>query len=288
MRQVTYNDPSPSRIRYRFERIWLKPLVRKFVRLWLPIIVFSWIIGALSVDPVVRASVSERMDALRDIIAARPELAVETVEFNGATEDLQAQMMAITGVTLPVSSLDLDVVALKNTLETLDAVQSVDVRVVSGVLQITAVERSPMVVWRDGETLRLIDDEGNRVAVIARRSARVDLPLIVGVGAELNAAEAIALMDVAAPIKGRLRGFVRVGERRWDMVLDRGQTIMLPEVGAITAMRRIMALHLAQDLLSRDVSVIDMRNGERPVLRLTDNAVSELRRMRILVRGEEA
>ncbi|MHA1128529.1 MAG: cell division protein FtsQ/DivIB [Alphaproteobacteria bacterium] len=284
-----YNDPSPSRARYRFERIWLKPSVRKFVRVWLPVLLLSGAVISAANNPAVQQSMQDGLTSLRITVAERPELQITTVDFMEISDDLQQQILAVTGLELPISSLDLDVVRIKEIVEQLDAVKAVEVRVHSdGTLQINAVERQPTMVWRDQDALRLIDNEGNRVAIIARRSARGDLPLIVGEGAELAVNEVNELLQVAAPIAERLRGFVRVGERRWDVVLDRGQTVMLPETGAVTALRRVIALHQAQDLLNRDVSVIDFRNGERPVLRLTETAISELRRLRTLVRGEDA
>ena len=286
---VPYTDPSPSLLRYRFERLWLKPSVRQLVRLWLPLGVAGLMIFAASNNDTIREAVQVKSTQMYDAVAARPELQVNQVVFPDVSDDLQQQILTVTGLELPVSSLELDVVALKRAVETLDAVETAQVRVLGGgTLEILTVERDPVVVWRDGDVLRLVDNEGRRVADIARRSARGDLPLIVGLGAELEVAEAMSLVQVAAPISGRVRGLVRVGERRWDLVLDRGQTIMLPEHGAVSALRRVIALHQVEDLLNRDVTVVDMRNGERPVLRLTDEAISELRRLRTEVRGEDA
>ena len=284
-----YSDPSPSRFRYRFERLWLKPSVRQVVRIWLPLAIAGGAFWVASNDPVIREAVQAKWTQTYDTVAARPELQVSGVVFADVSEDLQQQILAVTGIELPISSLELDVTKVKAAIETLDAVQSAEVRVLGGgMLEIATVERAPVVVWRDGDSLRLVDADGHRVADIARRSARGDLPLIVGMGAEAVVGEAINLVDVIAPVADRLRGFVRVGERRWDVVLDRGQTIMLPEYGAVTALRRVVALHQAEDLLNRDVTVVDMRNGERPVLRLTDEAIAELRRLRAEVRGEDA
>ena len=42
-----------------------------------------------------------------------------------------------------------------------------------------------------------------------------------------------------------LRGLVRVGDRRWDLVLDRNQKIMLPEQNAPAALERLIALDKA-------------------------------------------
>ena len=75
----------------------------------------------------------------------------------------------------------------------------------------------------------------------------------------------------------RVRGLVRIGERRWDMVLDRGQRIMLPTEKPTVALDRVMQMEATQDLLARDVSVVDMRNPGRPTVRLQHDAVAATR-----------
>jgi cell division protein FtsQ len=90
----------------------------------------------------------------------------------------------------------------------------------------------------------------------------------------------LAIIAAAAPIKDRLRGLVRVGERRWDMILDNDQRILLPEDAPVQAVERIIVLHQASDLLARDLALVDMRLGARPSLRLSDNALRELSRIK--------
>ena len=283
-----YNDPSPSRLRYRFERLWLKRSVRQAIRFWLPLMAVGFALWTASSDPMVRGFVQTKWSEGYEMVAARPELQVTNIVFPNVSDDLQQQILTVTGLEMPISALKLDVLGVKAAIESLDAVKTAEVRVLAnGELEILTVERTPVIVWRDGDILRLVDADGHRVADIARRTARSELPLIVGLGAELAVTEAVNLVEVATPIVDRLRGLVRVGERRWDLVLDRGQTIMLPEFGAVTALRRVMALHQAEDLLNRDVTVVDMRNGARPVLRLSRDAITELRRLRFALRGED-
>ncbi|WP_313350681.1 cell division protein FtsQ/DivIB, partial [Paracoccus sp. (in: a-proteobacteria)] len=69
----------------------------------------------------------------------------------------------------------------------------------------------------------MLDKTGHRVASVTSREVRGDLPIIAGEGADRAAPEALALIDAAGPILPRLRGLERMGERRWDVVLDRGQ-----------------------------------------------------------------
>ncbi|MCB1342496.1 MAG: cell division protein FtsQ, partial [Pseudooceanicola sp.] len=102
-----------------------------------------------------------------------------------------------------------------------------------------------------------------------------DLPLIAGEGADARVAEALELVQAAKPLGGRLRGLVHVGERRWDVVLDREQRIQLPTDQPVAALERVIALDQAQDMLGRDVSVVDMRIEARPTLRMTEAAMQD-------------
>jgi cell division protein FtsQ len=155
-----------------------------------------------------------------------------------------------------------------------------------GVLQVDVEERMPAVVWRAPAGLELLDAEGRRVVALAARTDRPDLPLIAGTGADRVVPEALRLVAAAEPVKDRLRGFLRVGERRWDVVLDRNQRILLPETGAVEALEQVLALDEAQDLLARNLIVVDMRLPHRPTLRLAPHAVEELRRVRAPASGE--
>ena len=111
-----------------------------------------------------------------------------------------------------------------------------------------------------------------------RRLLRVGLPLAA-------VAEARAIYAAALPLAGRMRGLIRRGERRWDVVLDRDQVIQLPEQGAVAALERVIALDEAEDMLGRDLAVIDMRIPGRPTLRMAPGAVDEFRRIKSLEIG---
>jgi len=121
--------------------------------------------------------------------------------------------------------------------------------------------------------------DGIIAGIIEERAERRDLPLIAGDGAFENIDEALTLFQTAAPIRERVRGLVRMGDRRWDMVLDRGQRLMLPAENPITALDRMIVLNDAQDMLDRDVAVVDMRNPKRAVLRMTAEASNAYRRV---------
>ena len=136
-----------------------------------------------------------------------------------------------------------------------------------GTLAIEVEQRQPVAIWRHIDGLRLLDAEGVMTGMIAARGDRPELPILAGDGAREATAEAMALLAAASPLAPRLRGLVRMGERRWDLVLDREQRILLPEEAPVAALERLIALDEAQPMLERDVAVVDLRNAQRITVR---------------------
>jgi cell division protein FtsQ len=282
------HDPAPSYLDYKLQRLMLTPVFRVLFRLGLPLFVVAAVTGLVLMNDERRAAISASLVTLREEFQARPEFRVSLLAVEGASTDLADAVRAKVAVKLPMSSFDLDLDALRQKAESLDAVAEAVLAVrTGGVLQITVVEREPALIWRQEAGLTLIDETGHRVAGLDARGDRPDLPLIAGVGADLAAAEALALIEAASPIANRLRGLVRVGERRWDLVLDRNQRLLLPAERPLQALERLLAMNQAEDLLARDVAVLDLRQEKRPVLRLGEDALLEARRARGLIPNEE-
>lgn len=279
-------DPSPSRLAYRLHRLWLTPFFRRGVTVGLPVFLIVLTVGLWLGDDARRAQAVGFVSDLRAGFENRPEFRVNTLSVHAETPEVAQAIALRLGLEFPVSSFHLDLPELRRATEALDAVETAALRIRSGgVLEISVIEREPAMVWRHYSGLDLVDIEGRRIARLAEREARADLPLIAGEGAPDAIAEAQQLLAAASPLRERLRGLVRVSERRWDVVLDRGQRILLPAQGALPALERALALDGAQDLLARDVSVVDLRDASRPTIRLSQPAVSELHRIRNQVSG---
>ena len=78
-----------------------------------------------------------------------------------------------------------------------------------------------------------------------------------------------------------------MGARRWDVVLDNNQRLMLPEQQPVETLERIIALDQAENLLSRDLTVVDFRLVDRPTLRLVDRAMTDFRNITFLKLGDQ-
>jgi cell division protein FtsQ len=263
-------DPAPSRVAYRMHRLWLTPLFRTLLKRGLPVALVAGFGAWVIADSGRRETLQLEYARLVRSIEERPEFMVELVAIDGATPALQDAIRKSIPVSLPVSSFELDLGWMHDQIMKLDAVQAVNIRVrKGGILQFDVTERQPVLVWRTERGIEMLDATGHPVGPVSARLERPDLPLVTGVGADAAVPEALAIFAAAGPLLPRVRGLVRLGERRWDIVLDQGQRLMLPEANPVNALEQILALDQATDLLSREVSVVDMRNDRHPTLRLS-------------------
>jgi len=269
-------DPSPSRWAWRMQRLMLTPGIRLGLRAGIPFCLTL-------VAGTVYLSDEGRRDAIRDTVAEtrasieqRPEFMVNLMAVDGAKDELATYIRDSLPLRFPVSSFDLDLDAMRATVTEISAVKSASVRIKpGGVLHIGVEQRKAVALWRTQDDLVLVDEGGIYVAAATSRHARPDLPLIAGEGANAHVTQALDLMQAAAPLGQRLRGLVRMGERRWDVVLDRDQRILLPANDPLRALERVIALEQAQQILTRDVAVVDMRLARRPTVQMTNEAADQ-------------
>jgi len=274
-------DPAPSRWAWRMQRLMLTPLFRFGLRAGLPFVVTLSVATWFLADPENQARIRGTVAEARASIEQRPEFMVNLMAIDGGDADTDAAIREAVPLDFPVSSFDLDPDAMRVRILEMPTVKEVSVRIrPGGILQVDITPRVPVAIWRTAEGLTLIDVTGARVAPIQRRDLRPDLPVIAGQGAPENVGEALELVAVGAPLGARLRGLVRLGDRRWDVVLDRDQRILLPTAQPVRALERALALDQVDDLLLRDVARVDLRLSERPTLRMNSTATTEWWRIR--------
>jgi cell division protein FtsQ len=136
-------------------------------------------------------------------------------------------------------------------------------------LVVDIVERRPTALWQDRDRLALIDSDGvviDRVPV----TQMPDLPLLVGPGANLRARELDGLLKAAPTLKPQLVSASWVGGRRWDLTLQTGETIALPEgeETAKTALAKFAELDKSTGLLDRGLIRFDLRLPGKMIVRL--------------------
>jgi cell division protein FtsQ len=136
-------------------------------------------------------------------------------------------------------------------------------------LVIDIVERTPAAMWQNQGRLALIDGEGvvlDRVPV----DEMPDLPLLIGPGANGEAQQLARLMAAVPTLKPQLVSGSWVGGRRWDLNLQSGETIALPEGegAARQALLKFARLDKSAGLLGRGIVRFDLRVPGKMIVRL--------------------
>ena len=280
-------DPAPSRLSYLFHRVWLRKSFRLSILFSLQMSLICLLILSIHWKYDLNLFIKKNIAQLSEYIAFSPAFKVESISIISDNPLVVEKIKNNLAFNFPLSSLDIDVGTIKKQVENINFVQSASVRLTSdGSIEVKVEIRKPVALQRTGQQFFLLDASGAKVDEVTSRSDRLDLPLLVGKGAEYEVREALNLLLETKSLVVRVRGLVRIGERRWDIILDRNQTIKLPEENPIKAIKKILALQEGRRLLDRDILYLDFRNMSRPVLGLTEKVSKELREIRNLVRGE--
>ena len=148
-------------------------------------------------------------------------------------------------------------------------------RLLPDAIRIDIVERKPFAVWQRGGMLSVVDGDGH-IITNSNVQSYATLPFIVGFGGAREAEDILHLMaDTQPEFLARVRAFVRVGDRRWNLRLENGVDVKLPEVGVEKALAEIVALDAEYKILSRDIESVDLRLPDRVSVALTPEAMSD-------------
>jgi len=205
-------------------------------------------------------------------ITAEAGLSVETVLVEGRKETGRSEILKVLGVDRGQPILAFDPAAAKARIEALPWVAGATVeRRFPGTVFVRIEERAPFALWQHGQKLALIDRAGEVIVRgdLARWSR---LPMVVGEDAARHAAEIVDLLASQPDLYVRVDAAVRVAGRRWNVKLDSGVDVRLPEEDAAAAWTRLAALARDERLLERDLVLIDLRQPDRLIVRLSPDA----------------
>jgi cell division protein FtsQ len=208
----------------------------------------------------------------RDEAANSAGFRLVALRLSGNRHVSREEVLAASGVTGRTSVLFLDVEETRARLRENPWIADVSVlKLYPGELQIGITEREPFAVWQREGRFFVIADDGMVLEPYVAPSL-VQLPLVVGAGAEKNAKQFLALLRSYPEIRNQVRASVLVAERRWNLRLRNGLDVLLPELDVAGALDRLAALDRELKLTSRDISLVDLRLADRVTVRLSPAA----------------
>jgi cell division protein FtsQ len=200
--------------------------------------------------------------------SARAGLAVREILVEGRVQSEARDIRAVLDARRGSPILAFDPYAAKAELERLPWVRRASVeRRLPDTIFVRLEERVPLALWQRQGRFVVIDSEG--VEIAGTDPARfADRLVVVGDDAPAHASALLALLETEPAMLKRIAAAVRVGGRRWNLRLDNGVDVNLPETNAGAAYERLAQLVRENALVDRNLVAVDLRLPDRLILRV--------------------
>ncbi|KJS13269.1 MAG: cell division protein FtsQ [Hoeflea sp. BRH_c9] len=208
--------------------------------------------------------------AVTQAVTTGAGFALEDVHVSGNAETSDIDILQQLGLDGSTSVVAIDAHAARAMLLDLPWVTDAEVqKIYPRGLSVKLVERKPVGIWQHGDMLSLIDARGDVIAPLTG-ARHADLPLYVGLGADVHADELEARLLFHPELRARVKAAIRIADRRWDLRLDNGVTLSLPQDNIGAALQRLAEFDGGRDVLSRDIAAVDLRLEDRITVRLNE------------------
>ncbi len=204
--------------------------------------------------------------------SAKLGLAVGDVLVEGRKETRPELLLTALGVKRGAPLLAFDLAAARTRLEALPWVRRAAVeRRWPNLVYVRIEERRPVALWQYEGRIAVVDGDGEPIAG-ADIHRFANLPQVVGEGAAKQASALAAMLAAQPDLATHVTSAIWVGNRRWNLELQEGIELRLPESDAAGALARFATVEHQQRLLARDVVMIDLRLPDRLIVRLAPGA----------------
>lgn len=260
------NDrPSGWRLLLRRQRRLLRPA------LWVAAAsVFGLMLLVVGHSASPRSGSSGTLSGLRErlgSVTAASGLRVTDVVIEGRANTPEPLLRAAIGVSTGDPILGFSLEETRARIEMIPWVEHATVeRRLPGTVVVSLQERRPFAIWQNQGKFVLVDRAGQIVANQDVAQFR-HLPLIVGQGAPAGAAVLLDALRERPALAEKVTASVRVGERRWNLRMNSGTDVMLPEGHEVVALDRLIQLQQEHAVLDRPLVAIDLRLPDRLVFR---------------------
>lgn len=212
-------------------------------------------------------------------------LSIDEVTITGQSETSEVDVLKRLEIGPYRSLVAFDAEAAKARVELLPWVEQATLKkLYPHGLEVTISERVPFAVWQHDGKLSLVDEAG-KVITDRIEDRYASLPLVVGASAGERAGEFTNLIGAFPDIAEHVHAGVLVSGRRWTVVLDNGIELLLPQHDPAAALQKIARLDADEALLSREIDAVDMRMGDRVIVRLDADGLAARKRMLKARRG---
>lgn len=191
---------------------------------------------------------------------------LQKIQFDGNEKVPEILLLKASKLHYKKSSLEVPLKEVKEKLEKLSWVKAVVVqRRLPGQISIRIAERTPVAILQSKNKLHLVDSDG----VILDNDGignYNNLPIVAGEGAETEVFSFLQALEKFPKIRRQLVFAVRVGRRRWNIRINRGITVKLPERCLIQAFGILDEVSDSKGFFKEGIVFLDLRIPDRIII----------------------
>ena len=147
-------------------------------------------------------------------------------------------------------------------------------RAMPNILNITVEEYNPFAIWQKSNERFLTDKEGNLVPF--ENSPEFDnMVILSGDGANIHARSIFNILVIDPKLSSHVYSATWVGNRRWDIRLDNGLLIKLPENNIHKAWQNLIKIYNTEGSII-GLKTIDLRIVDKIYLEYDNSVIKEL------------
>jgi cell division protein FtsQ len=194
------------------------------------------------------------------------EFCIKRIEFDGNERVPDILLLKTSGLKYKSNIFSCSVSKIKDRLENIAWIKSVAVqRKLPDTIYVRIAERTPIAILQSGYKLYLIDPDG-KILENDGIGNFSNLPIIVGDGAEKEADRLLRCLDKFPKIRRQLIFAVRIGRRRWNIKINKGITVKLPESGVMYALEILNEISDGNGFFNENIEVVDLRIPDRVIV----------------------
>jgi cell division protein FtsQ len=199
-------------------------------------------------------------------ISADAGFGISEIHITGNRRTPYNQVLEVLAMKPGQSIFSADLWNARDRLARLDWIASAEIhRRYPDAIFVTLVEKRPFALWQPppdahGEAPIWVVERNGRLITSRDVEKFRRLPKLVGTGAPQAAADLVDAIAAHRAIAARLAAYARISERRWNLILDDGVVVQLPEIGWQKQLDSLEHLIIDNGILERDISQIDLRS----------------------------
>jgi cell division protein FtsQ len=231
---------------------------RPMLFLGLGFVAFAFL-AALLVSGVIGRSVRQAK-AGTDAVLADAGFGISQIHLSGNNRVPPETLLAALGYNPGESIFSVDLRAARERLMAIDWVADADVqRRYPDSISVHIVEKLPFALWKAPDGVTVVERSGKPITRNGVE-AFAQLPHLAGDGAPEQAADIVDAVALHRAVAARVRIYQYVSARRWNLILDGGVVVQLPDTGWQKQLDTLERLIVDKGILERNISEIDLRS----------------------------